>query len=442
MDSLIQANITVSDVYHLYVVLGHAYELTRTWEQSRPLYAAILNYLLQMTAQEDEMSRVAKIPWYQAMLDLSVADQKTAIPYGERALALARSSGHPERIAQSLNVLTSVMMQTGAWEEYEHHATEMLAYYVTLQDRAMEAETLCLLAHAHLHRGRLHLGIMHARSALIMSREIRNTWGQVNAFYDLTSGLLDTGAYTEALESALQAVVSARVLDRGSARVNMVLLRALIQLGGVYRAMQAGSAARVVDLEALTLTETLASPSYTAVVTSVLCADYALVGEWTDAQRYAQQAVTVAESYGLVYMEIPHWSVMEALLREGDAVRAKVHLAQLNAHIGDGRRDRVPYLWASARLAVWEGHPEQARSHLEEARVLAEEIGLSDERWQIQVALGDLDQSRGEVVLADQAYAQAVSVVQALAERIEDGALRTSFLTAPQVRRVLEHAAQ
>lgn len=43
-------------------------------------------------------------------------------------------------------------------------------------------------------------------------------------------------------------------------------------------------------------------------------------------------------------------------------------------------------------------------------------------------------------MLADQAYAQAVSVVQALAERIEDEALRTSFLTAPQVQRVLEHA--
>ena len=436
MSSLAQAKITLSDVYHLYVALGHAYELTRTWEQGRPLYVAMLNYLLQMTAQ-DETSRVAKTPWYQAMLDLSMADQKTAIPYGERALAVARSSGQTERIAQSLNVLTSVMMQTGAWEVYEQHATEMLTYYATLQDRVMEADTLCMLAHAHLHRGRLHLGITQARTALIISREIRNTWGQVNALYDLTSGLLDSGAYTEALESSLQAVASARTLDRSSARANTLLLRALIQLGGVYRAMQAGPAARKVDLEALMLNETLASSSYTAVVTSVLCADYALVEEWADAQRYARQATMVAGEYGLVYVEIPHWYVTEALLHGGDTVRAQEHLARLNALIGDGRRDRVQYLWASAELAAWEGHPEQARSHLEQARVLAEEIGLPDERWHIELALGDLNLSQ-----ADQAYAQAVSVVRDLAERIEDEVLRTSFLTSPRVQRVLEHTAR
>lgn len=67
---------------------------------------------------------------------------------------------------------------------------------------------------------------------------------------------------------------------------------------------------------------------------------------------------------------------------------------------------------------------------------------MADERWQIQVALGDLDQLRGEQVQAGQAYAQAVSVIQELAEKIEDEALRTNFLTAPQVQRVLTQAAR
>ncbi len=165
------------------------------------------------------------------------------------------------------------------------------------------------------------------------------------------------------------------------------------------------------------------------------------MGEWTNALRYARQVVTVAGDHGLAYAEIPHWCVTEALLRGGDAAMAQVYLVRLNVHNGDGQRDRVQYLRASAELAQWEGHQEQARAHLEEAGVLAEEIGLAEERWQIQVALGDLEQSRGEQTLAGQSYAQAVCVIQELAEKIEEKVLQTGFLTAPQVRHVLEQVA-
>jgi DNA-binding SARP family transcriptional activator len=441
-DHSMQTKIAASDVHHLYVALGQVYELIRAWEQARPLYEAMLDLLLQMAAQDDDTIGLAKTRWYQAMLDLSTADLETSITYGERALGLARNSEQPDLIAQSLNALTYAKMHRGAWEEYEQLATEAHEFYIALGDQAMEADTLCMLANAHMHRGRLQLGITQARNALSISQKIRNTWGQVNALYDLTSGLLDSGAYTEALEIALQAVASARTLTMNSSRANTLLLRALIQLGGVYRAIQAGYTACEIDLEALTLNEAIESPSYTAVVTSVLCADYVLIGQWADAQHYARQAAMVVGDHGLVYAEIPHWCVTEVLLRGGDTARAQEHLVQLNAHNGDGQRDRVQYLRADAELALWEGHREQARSHLEEACILAEEIGLADEQWQIQAALGDLDQSLGEQVLADQAYAQAVSVVQELAQKIEDEALRTSFLTAPQVRHVLEQAAR
>ncbi len=224
-DHALLATIAVSDVHHLFVSLRQTYELTRTSEQPQPFYANLLDSLLHMTMGE------ANTLWYQVMLALSTADLEKAIMHGERALGLARISGYLESIVQSLDVLASVKLSIGAWEEYEHLVTEVHAGYVTLEDRAMEADALCMLANAHLHRGQLRLGITHARNALAISQEIRNVWGQVNALYDLTSGLLDSGAYTEALDRALQAVASARTLNTDSARANILLLRALIQLG-------------------------------------------------------------------------------------------------------------------------------------------------------------------------------------------------------------------
>lgn len=430
--------LSASEVQHLYIALERAYALTRTREQGRPLYAAMLKQVLRVTTQDDDTTMTQ---WYQAMIDLYTASMLAAIAHGERAVALARSIGQPDLIFQSLDALASIKMQLGAWEEHELLVAETHTLSITLLDRAMEADALCMLANAHLHRGRLHLGIGQARSALTISRQIKNVWGQVNALYDLSAGLCNSGAYTEALTIALQAVASARTLRTHSARANTLLLRALIQLGTIYRALQTMYAAREIDLEALKLNETEESHAYTTVVTTALCADYALAGEWTNAHFYARQAATGADNQVLSYTELPHWSVTEVLLHAGDIVQTREHLRRLDAHKGDGLRDRVQYLRAYAELARWEGHHDQARSSLEEARVLAEEIGLADERWQVQVLLADLYQILGERTLASQAYTRAAAVVQELARKIADEAMRTSFLAAPQVLHVLEQGA-
>jgi len=70
--------------------------------------------------------------------------------------------------------------------------------------------------------------------------------------------------------------------------------------------------------------------------------------------------------------------------------------------------------------------------------MLAKEIGLPGELWQIEVALGEVYTSRGEMKQAHQAFARAVAMVQGLAEKMEDVELRTNFLAAPVVQRVLE----
>ena len=184
------------------------------------------------------------------------------------------------------------------------------------------------------------------------------------------------------------------------------------------------------------------SRPYTPLVTTVLCADHALSGVWSDAHRYARQASTV-EGYNVApYAGFPRWFITEALLRGGDVALAEEYLDHLGQRDGDGRRDRIEYRRAYAGLARWQGRLGQALSHLEEARVLAEEIGLPGELWQIQAALADLYQSQGEPVRASQAFAQAATVVRELTGTIEDEALRTSFLAAPQVRRILEQDTQ
>jgi len=110
-------------------------------------------------------------------------------------------------------------------------------------------------------------------------------------------------------------------------------------------------------------------------------------------------------------------------------------------HFGNKLRYRIAYLRAEAVLAQWEKKIEQALTHLEAARVLAEELGLPGELWQILAVLGELYSSCKNKSQAQQAFARAVQIVQFLAANIEDEQQRTTFLSGQSVRAVLAHDA-
>jgi hypothetical protein len=69
------------------------------------------------------------------------------------------------------------------------------------------------MAEARINEGQPQEGIDAARAALAISVEIEDTWGQINAAAQMVSGLLDHGAYSEALSVIQQGVASARALD-------------------------------------------------------------------------------------------------------------------------------------------------------------------------------------------------------------------------------------
>ena len=62
--------------------------------------------------------------------------------------------------------------------------------------------------------------------------------------------------------------------------------------------------------------------------------------------------------------------------------------------------------------------------------------------WQVWAAIGELHEQRGEPEEASDASSRAAGIVERLAGEIEDEALKEGFLSAPQLRRVLETSAR
>jgi tetratricopeptide (TPR) repeat protein len=196
-------------------------------------------------------------------------------------------------------------------------------------------------------------------------------------------------------------------------------------------------------MQSLALTDAIAIQSYQVFATSRLCANQALAGDWKSAHAYALETVAVRNTIetSLLFIDFIRYHETAALLQGGDEAWAREDVQRFGASLSTlsaNRRHRLPYLRARATQAQWDGETWEAIAYLEEAAILAEEIGLPGEQWQIQVALGEAYNSCGEREQESQAFAQAAAVVQELAEKMRDEALRTHFLAEPAIRHVLE----
>jgi tetratricopeptide (TPR) repeat protein len=299
----------------------------------------------------------------------------------------------------------------------------------------MEVLCLCLLALGYVNRGEPQTGVNAGRAALDISQQINNVWAQVYSVLNLNHALLDVGEYEEALRVTQQGVEMARTLPNPT-----LLFFMLTVLGAVHQAMLSLEEAHEALKESLAISSTIAVRSYQVLATSGMCANRALAGDWKTAHTYALETGAARKDIeaSLPFIDFTRSYEMEALLRGGDEEWAREDVQRLGARITTNRRQRLAYLRALATLAEFDGEVGEALASLQEAAMLAKEIGLPGELWQIEVALGEMYTSRREMEQAHQAFARAVAIVQGLAEKMQDEELRTNFLGAPAVQRVLE----
>src|SRR3989440_1274608 len=490
----------VSEIEHLYVYLGRAYTFQNAWQQAQHAYEELVAYaqhehrptLVSMTLNRlailavqqshdkpqvrallEKARRMAETghdqralvetEWNLAQITSLVwVDTKQALSHGQHALELARASNNQELEARSLSLLGWIHIRIGDFQEAMHALEGSLTLYALfgteqaasqelslpsfaigapptqpLTNRASEALCWANLAFAQVHAGQVHDSIHSGRRALTLSQESKNGWAYIYSTLCLAHGLLDAGAYEEALVLMQHAVAQARTLPP-----TIIFQRFLIALGKTYHALQQWEEAHRTLAEAEALAETLDLGPLRVSALSQLCMHYVLASQWEAAYRYALKAITVRKSsdVALIVLDFNRHYETEALLHGGDERQAREEVHRQGKDLGPYRRFRISYLWSLAVLAKWHGQSEQAIDHLLEAARLAADIGLPGEQWQIQELLGRLYEAIGQQAQAQTAYGEAATIILGLAEGIRDEALRTNFLAGPQIQPVLQQA--
>lgn len=168
------------------------------------------------------------------------------------------------------------------------------------------------------------------------------------------------------------------------------------------------------------------------------CVLAALSEDWEDAYAHAKMAYEIGMFLNpLLSIHLHHQ--VEALVRGGDYWLAQEEVRRFAERARTNERDRMSYLRALAVLSEWEGDTTTALGQLQEAKVLAEKIGLPRELWQMRARIGELHELRGETGAAREEYSRTAEILRYLAAKIGDEELKETFLAAPRVCRVLVH---
>jgi hypothetical protein len=113
---------------------------------------------------------------------------------------------------------------------------------------------------------------------------------------------------------------------------------------------------------------------------------------------------------------------------------------RLDKSVGPYQRLRIPHLRSLAALEAWEGNLGSAINHLQEARALMIPMGLPNERWTLEAKLAELYEKTGDLEKARETRENALGVIDLLAEKIPDEAMRATFVAFAHSSLTVENA--
>jgi hypothetical protein len=405
-----QADQACAALNHLATVAIHQYDFT--------VAASWLQQAQEIAQSTRNTAALADTEWSLAQLHHHQYDFQGSRAHSARALVLARELGNAELTAGSLNALGYAEMLIGQVAAGSEHMEEARERYHALGNRALEADCLSAIAGARLWLGQLEASRAASGEARAICEAIENPWGVVFSGIWQTAALLDQGEYAAALATAEAGEAQARAHDFVPLRIFN-----LLNLGRVRRALMRPEAAHAANLEAQAVNDSAPAGPFAEMIAAALCCDAAAAGDWPEALAQARAAAS-RRSYAALPLVVPmRWPETAALLAGGGAA---AELAQADAARWGELVREVPrlYLMQLRSMAVL-AEAKRARAHLEEAAELAAGMGLPGELWSICAALGEVD--------------RAAAIVRALAEKIDDDALRAAYLAgaAKELRRTI-----
>ena len=140
----------------------------------------------------------------------------------------------------------------------------------------------------------------------------------------------------------------------------------------------------------------------------------------------------LAHSYGELWLA--RGDLAQAMACADDCLR--------RATSSDSKKNIVKARRLRGQVLLARGEIDAAEAELGRALDVARQIGNPPQLWKTLVAIGDTRQARGDATAALQAFREALSIVEGVAARLDDGGLRQILLGSAHVEAIRRRSAE
>jgi len=392
---------------------------------------------LVLAERLEDKSAQAHILWNLMNIYRILLRNKEGVELAERGLELARESADREIEAYIYNDLAYAYAGIFKIEKACFAANQAVRIWRKLGNQPMLVDSLSALSYAHFYFGRYDQALAASDEAHRISREIENPWGigysrfYIGCVFE-DRGLIDQAVYDYELTASMAEKADFLI---GRFWGNALLARLYVELNALDRAREIIENVAVGEQELSGIIATFASTITLGHVELLL------------ARREPQEARRLFDESGVARLEhsIMTWDWMQTTsikiaLGLGDYVEAvrkcKNVIDELRSLENRSKLHRILLLMGVAHLHL--GEFEQCSAALEEARVIADELGARWSLWQIYAAQSQVAASLGDSTGSVKLREQAARIVEQICAHISQPDLKESFLRRQDVAALLD----
>jgi len=368
----------------------------------------------------------AKILWNLLLVNIYNNNMPQAIAYGERSLTLSRQLNLREQMAFTLNDIASCYWVLGRFDQAKEAVKEAQSLWREFGNRPMLADSLHISTQINIRIGEYDQAIERSEEAYQISLSDNNLWGQSSSRFRLGYVYLERGQIDKAITIMEDTI---RQSEQAGFLVPPIVTRT--ELAAVYGSL--GEIERGLELVRLALS--IAGehmPLYQTFVLGHLAQLLLLNDNLEEAEKTIDRARDDPgrDAWPVYYLPV-RFADSWLAFKMGDYEQALAKTDKLLAIIRQyGMRSELPgILNLQSQVLLGMGQNDTARKRLIEARTEAESLGSRRTLWQILKALSRLESDPSN---AEKMQRQSQEIIEYIANNIDNGKLRTSFLELSQ----------